>query len=121
MSEIKQNKDDSIKYRIGVVLFLLLCIFHFNNSLKIKELLTYLGAGIVIGILIAVVLVKLNLTRKKYVQGIGCIAFAVSIVMWKKISAYSITLEAVIAFSMATAGLILSFKYSSAELEGKLE
>jgi len=104
-----------------MVLFLLLCIFHFNNSLKINELLTYFGEGIAIGVSIVAVFTKFNLIRKKYLQGIGCIVFALSLVMWKKISAYSVTLEAVIAFSMAITGLILSFKYSGAELEGKFE
>lgn len=117
----KARLDNTTKYRVGMALSVILVAVYLKNELKEDQLIKVVGVGIPISLLIFLATLKLDLIRKKYAKGIGGIAFAVSLLMWKRIHAYSITLEALLMLVLAITGFFLSFKYSGAELEGKFD
>lgn len=110
---------DSYKYRIGMALSLVAATAHFINKLKSKELLEVIALGIPISLLAFTLFVKFELFKNNHLKGIGGITFAVSILMWKRIHAYSVTVEALLMFVLIMTGLLLSFKYSGAEWDGR--
>lgn len=119
MTEQKLKYYESNKYRIGMALSLVAVAAHFINELKHKELLKVIALGIPISLLAFTLFVKFDLIKNNHLKGIGAIAFAVSILMWKRIHAYSVIVEALLMFVLVMTGLLLSFKYSGAEWDGR--
>lgn len=112
------NKSDR-KYRFAAGLCVTAAICHFINILKYRELIVCLTVALFISYMMIVTVTKYNLIRMNYAKGIGGVAVAVSAIMWKKIHATSIMLEALIALTLCIFFLILTFKYSANELEGR--
>lgn len=114
-------QDNTNKYRIGTSLGLVFVAYSYNHILSTVEFIKCTGIGITIGVLIAVLFIRYDLIRIKYVKGLGCLTFAISSLGWKRLHAFSIPLEAVIALSLFIFFLILTFRYTGSELEGKFE
>ncbi len=121
MLKSKSELKDTIKFRIAMLLSMAFVIYYYYKYSEI-----YYTTKIIISIIALIISIinfgiikKYDLIHRNYVKGIGAFVFVVFAIFWKRIHTYSPIIEMAAALVVVLTGLILSFKYSASELEGK--
>ena len=112
------NKNESIKYRVGVLLFLILVMVNYYNSASYQLFAKAIALSIMFALIFVVIFVKYKLINKNYIKGIGVFVFIASTIFWKKLHSYPIIIEMTYSMVLGFISLALTFIYSASELEG---
>lgn len=118
MSDIIAGSS-SVKYRVAMLLSLIFVVIYYLNKVNVLEFAKCAGIAFVLTAAMLAVIIRLDVVNCVNIGGVGAIVFAVSMLAWKKIHLYSIYLECILALTVMLLGVILSFKYTASELEGR--
>jgi hypothetical protein len=116
---MRNDKKNTIKFRIAMILGVVLFISHYISMFSIYVIFEITSLSLILSLVLVIIIVKLKLIYKNYAKGIGVIVVILAAIMWKQIHSYPVGIEMCIVMTFALGSLILSFIYTASELNGE--